>query len=132
MAIKIWAADKHFGAVVKALAGNQCEHCGVGDEKQLQCCHLIGRRSASTRWYLPNAVCMCSNCHREMGEHPKLFTQWIEERWPGRWQLCYDKHNAPGLPAKNTGAHRDRVSAHYREQLKRLTAEPDFEVQSWL
>lgn len=42
-----------------------CELCGYkGDIKEFDAHHIKKRGNLSTRWYLPNGVCLCKGCHR--------------------------------------------------------------------
>jgi hypothetical protein len=145
MGIKVTAADSAFSLAVRAAAAFECEHCGAelsipksapapfmpreGDKGE--CAHLIGRRTAQTRWDLANAVALCHNCHRLFTEEPKLFHDWIESEWTGRWEILYDKK--AGNTVSNDASTRTEVSAHYRNELNRLTgAGGIYRIISWI
>jgi len=68
--------DIVFSRLIRAMAGDQCEKCGRR-EGQLECAHIFGRRSKSTRWDLDNALCLCHSCHRHTTENPVLFFDWL-------------------------------------------------------
>ena len=71
--IKRDAADHYFSLCVRAKAGFKCEFCGKefpGPDQGLHCAHIVGRRNASTRWSLDNAVSLCYYHHRYFTENP--------------------------------------------------------------
>jgi len=135
MGIKISEADKQFSLAVRMSAKWKCEHCGLQggptlETKKMECCHLIGRRNASTRWDTFNAICMCTTCHRTFTEEPKLFADFITAYYgPKRWDILYEKKRAI---LKNNQATRKEVAAHYRAAVKRLAENEDYEVVSWI
>lgn len=134
MSIKITAADRNFSLAVRTQADWQCQHCGKqggphNDTAKMECAHLIGRRSAVTRWDMANAVCLCHTCHRDFTEQPKLFTDWVEaEQGKDHWQSLYIKHRTL---VKNTKGNRDLVSRHYLTELKAKAADPEHVIRSW-
>lgn len=69
--------DIVFSKLIRAMAGNKCEYCGKMDG-QIECAHIFGRRSKSTRWDITNAVSLCNFHHRHFTEHPVDFTRWLE------------------------------------------------------
>ena len=68
-----------------------CEACEYGHPKAPDCkgllswCHLKSRRFAILRHDPKNSVCMCAAHHRFFTDHPDLFRDFIEEKFPGRW-----------------------------------------------
>ncbi len=76
--------DILYSKIIRGLAGNRCEYCGTTDG-QIECAHIVGRRSKSTRWFLgdkdtaPNAVSLCHHHHRHFTENPLDFTAWLNE-----------------------------------------------------
>ena len=62
---------------------------------QLQWCHLKSRRYLVTRWDPLNAVCMCAACHRFFTDHPDHFRNFIEDKFPGRWDYLNAKFREP-------------------------------------
>ena len=49
-----------------------CERCRTGktDYKQLQCCHIFGRKRRLVRWDPDNALGMCPGCHMYLDSQP--------------------------------------------------------------
>jgi hypothetical protein len=57
----ITICDELWARIVKQKAGNQCEYCG--GYSFLQAHHIIPRTYWSTRYLIPNGVCLCSDHH---------------------------------------------------------------------
>lgn len=53
--------DKLWSKKVKELAGQQCEICH--ETKGLSAHHIQPRKIYSTRWFVPNGICLCKDCH---------------------------------------------------------------------
>lgn len=49
------------------------------------CAHLKSRRHKLIRFSPSNTVCLCNIHHRLFTENPDLWTSFIEEKLPGRW-----------------------------------------------
>jgi hypothetical protein len=125
--IKRTPADAAFSNVVR-MHVQRCERCYRSDGR-LECAHLVGRRVAVLRWDLLNAVCLCHNCHRYFTEEPKAFSDWIEQEFPGRWEVLEEKRRAL---VKNNKATRAEVAAHYRRELKRMEQDDCYYPESWI
>ncbi len=55
--------DSMWSFIVREKAQGRCEICGVVG-KVMNAHHIISRKCASTRWYIPNGICLCVSCHR--------------------------------------------------------------------
>jgi hypothetical protein len=53
--------DDAWSLLVKLKAGNKCEVCGK--RNNLNSHHVYSRSKKSTRWYVPNGICLCVGCH---------------------------------------------------------------------
>lgn len=53
--------------------------------RRFEWCHIKSSRHRTIRHSPLNAVCMCNTHHRLFTEHPDLWTAFIEEKFPGRW-----------------------------------------------
>ena len=95
----------------------------------MQCAHLIGRRTASTRYDTLNAVCLCAECHMKFGESPHEWVRWVESMWPGRWDILNEKRRHI---IKNNKATRDEVSQHYRDEYNRMRKTGKTDLVSWI
>lgn len=67
-----------------------CEHCLK--KNNLAGHHFIGRRTLSTKYYLPNIVVLCPSCHTissKFSAHltPKDFKEWFINKFPDRYKL---------------------------------------------
>lgn len=81
--------DALWSELVKIKAGYKCELCGA--KKNLQSHHIFGRRANSTRFYVPNGVCLCWRCHFvEAEQNSTKFGLWIVAK---RGQAWYDELN---------------------------------------
>jgi hypothetical protein len=88
--------DKLWSEKVKENADFECEICG--EKRYLNAHHYIGRRSISTRWWIPNGIALCPK-HHTLGmesahQHPEWFRSeilkikgvlWLKELTK-RWQ----------------------------------------------
>ena len=63
---KIDVNDTLFSKLVRH-GKKLCDRCGK--ERDLQCCHIIGRAHYATRFDLRNAVAMCAGCHDWFDSH---------------------------------------------------------------
>jgi len=136
VAIKRTAADAHFSSCIRHAAEWCCQHCGaVGSTPdgeagcKLEASHLLGRRSAVTRWDVLNCVSLCHTCHREFTENPSDFYKWVESMWPGRWDILNEKRRHI---IKNNKATRDEVSQHYRDEYNRMRKTGKTDLVSWI
>ncbi len=73
--------DDVFSKLVRLRTNYICEACGrhFPDGVGLECSHLFSRRHFSTRWHPLNAAAHCSSCHRQLGENPYRFGEWIRK-----------------------------------------------------
>lgn len=74
--------DDSWSLLVKLRAGMKCEVCGK--RTHLNSHHLFSRSKKSTRWYVPNGICLCVGHHvfsSKFSAHktPTEFTYWLEE-----------------------------------------------------
>jgi hypothetical protein len=136
MGIKITSADTHFSRCIRLRVDWTCEHCGAhgwspyGNEGvKLECCHIVGRREAVTRWDALNCISMCHMCHRQFTENPLEFADWIRSKWPDRWQILQEKRRHH---IKNNAATRQEVSAHYLNEYKRMERTGARDLVSWI
>lgn len=76
-------ADQAFSKYIRARDG-ECvadgEHAG-----NLQCAHIISRSYRSIRVNPDNAVCLCARHHLYFTHRPLEWHDWVEARFPGRW-----------------------------------------------
>lgn len=82
--------DDAWSLLVKLMAGSKCEYCGK--TSPLNSHHIYSRAKRSTRWHIPNGVCLCVGHHTfssQFSAHltPTEFTEWIIEE---RGQFWYD------------------------------------------
>jgi len=127
MAIKRDAADVAFSKVVRARDG-ECLYCGK--RETLECAHIYGRRAIVTRWDAMNAVTLCHHHHRYFTENPVAFHDWLIEELGGvHMVILRDKRN--GILKGNQETRR-AVAKHYREELRKLEADPDYRVISYI
>lgn len=127
MAIKRDAADIAFSKVVRARDG-QCLY--TGKRESLECAHIYGRRAIVTRWDLMNAVTLTHSAHRYFTENPVAFHEWlIEELGEVHMTILREKRN--GI-LKGTKEVRREVAKHYREELRKIEADPSYRVISYI
>lgn len=80
--------DNAWSLVVKLIAGEKCEVCGKTNA--LNSHHVYSRSKRSTRWHIPNGICLCAGCHvfsSTFSAHktPTEFTEWIKEYRGEQW-----------------------------------------------
>lgn len=132
MAIKRDAADNYFSLCVRAKANFSCEYCGKGfpgPDQGLHCAHIVGRRNASTRWALDNAVSLCYYHHRYFTENPLDFISWLGT-YLGEGhmvRLMEKKNEVYRVRAKD----RKDIAKHYRDQWKAHEQGLEPEFISW-
>jgi hypothetical protein len=127
MAIKRDAADIAFSKAVRARDG-QCLYCGK--QESLECAHIYGRRAVVTRWDTMNAVTLCHHHHRYFTENPLAFHDWLlEEVGEVHMTILREKRN--GI-LKGTKEVRREVAKHYREELRKIEADPSYTVISYI
>lgn len=77
--------------LVRKLQGS-CQVCGKTEYLQVH--HLIGRRTQSTKYYLPNLITLCPSHHTmssDFSAHmtPKDFRQWFKNKFPEEMKLVH-------------------------------------------
>lgn len=83
-------ADRLFSLEVRSIG--RCEAAGYRTHRCrgiLQCAHVVGRRYRSTRWWKPNAIALCAGGHFYWTERPEEWRDFIDSRWPGRYERCW-------------------------------------------
>lgn len=127
MKLKRTAADKWFSNCIRIAQNWTCEHCGRNYENNrqgLDCSHFYGRANYSVRFYPLNAFAHCMGCHRELGENPALFVEFVEKQ--------LGQHGAEIIRSMSTDTSIGRaarkadkdgsLSKHYREQFRIMEA----------
>ena len=77
--------DDLFAEVIRA--EGRCLAAGWGAfpcSERLQCAHIVSRKWLNTRWYLANAVCLCS-AHHAFFTHSELDWEIWRDQEIGRW-----------------------------------------------
>lgn len=73
--------DDAWSILVKLIAGYRCAKCG--SRKSLNSHHIYSRANMSTKWHIPNGICLCVKHHIgvEFSAHktPVDFTFWLVE-----------------------------------------------------
>ena len=126
MSIKRDQADIWFSKVVRA-RDQWCMSCGKTET--LQCMHIVGRRSKIVRWSLDNAVTGCAGCHRYYTENPLAFHDWLRSLL-GDGHLDLLREKARGI-LKTDLKIRAEIAKHYREEMKKIEADPGYVVISY-
>ena len=126
MAIKREACDVHFSKAVRHRDQHRCQYCfGEGTD----CAHIYGRAKKSVRWSMDNAVTLCRYHHQWFGSNPVAFTDWLTNTLgQGHMDLLRGKANAT---LKTNKALRLEISKHYREEMKKAEADPNYEIISY-
>src|ERR1700751_5540242 len=81
--------DKKVGALCRSKG--YCERCGNREQAQIQWCHVSSRQYLSTRWDPDNYLAMCASCHFWQHKNPTLWTEWFNEKFPGRMKRLHEK-----------------------------------------
>lgn len=76
-------ADAAFSKYIRNRDG-RCMSCGANSN--LQCAHIISRSYKSIRTDERNAIALCRSCHVRYTHRPLEWEEWIEKKYPGRWQ----------------------------------------------
>lgn len=130
--IKRDPADIYFSLCVRAKANFSCEFCGKqfpGPDQGLHCAHIVGRRNASTRWALDNAVSLCYYHHRYFTENPLDFIQWLSAYLgEGHMERLMEKKNEV---YRVRIAEKKLIAKHYREQWKEWGTGESIDFLSW-
>lgn len=76
---------------------------------RMEWAHLFSRRFLSIRWDPDNFILLCNTCHRAFTERPPDWTEFIETKFPGRWDVLRTKLNT----IVKTDVSRERWSRFY-------------------
>ncbi len=127
--IKRTAADAHFSNAVRSRDRWTCQRCRKNYEhatQGLDCAHIVGRRGASTRYDLQNALSLCFTCHRWFdGEILEAGDWFCKTFGDDRKHYLLERKN---WVVKNNDKLRNSVSAHYRQELKSLGDDPTYTI----
>ena len=130
--IKRTAADAHFSNAVRSRDRWTCQRCRKSYEHSTQgldCAHIVGRRGASTRYDLHNALSLCFTCHKwfdgEILEAGDWFCKTFGE---ARKDYLLERKN---WVVKNNDKLRNAVSAHYRQELQALKDDPLHKINNF-
>ena len=114
--------------MVRKKAGYVCEHCNKVDAR-MECAHIYGRAAKSVRWSLDNAVCLCHYCHMKFTANPLEFTAWLEETLgQGHMDMLREKWQ---ILMKTNKKLRLEIAKHYREELKKMDEDENYEPVSY-
>lgn len=106
-------ADALFSRFIRERDGF-CQACGTTSD--LQCAHIISRSYKSIRTHRLNAVALCRSCHVKFTHRPLEWQDFVDERWPGRWDML--REIALSYERVDWKGERDRLKA----ELERLEA----------
>ena len=123
--IKRWAADKWFSLCIRHKAEYTCESCGNG---ATDCAHIFGRADFTVRWCKLNALALCRHCHDRFGQHPLLFAELVDAKWPDRRTMLQVKRRGR---LKNNAETRKLISDHYRKQYRAMQSGESDDFESW-
>ena len=126
MAIKREACDAHFSLAVRTRDRFTCQYCG---KDGTDAAHIYGRRSKVVRWSMDNALCLCRYHHQYFESNPVAFTDFLLAHY-GEEHLDRLRVKAQGH-MKTTKALRLEISAHYRQELTRRSADPTYQIESY-
>lgn len=81
-------ADRLFSKHIRT-RDEFCQAAGIifDCHGNLQCAHIISRRYSTTRCDPSNAIALCASHHIYWTHRPLEWQDWIEARYPGRWDL---------------------------------------------
>ncbi len=130
--MKTSQADQWFSRCIRAQAKYTCERCGAVHDKSstgLHCSHIFSRRHRTIRWCKDNCQALCFSCHQWFGGNPVESGQWIRDIYgDGFVDLLIEKKNSKTKVPKSEEAD---IAKHYRNELKKLEQDPDYEFVSW-
>ena len=78
-------ADASFSKWIRARDGQCQAKDGRDCSGNLQCAHLISRSYKAIRTNPDNAVALCQGHHVFYTHRPLEWREWVEARFPGRW-----------------------------------------------
>ena len=76
--------DVAFSKYVRSRDG-ECLNCGSVD--YLQAAHIHSRSYHAIRVNETNCVALCRSCHLRFTHRPLEWHEWVEGRFPGRWDV---------------------------------------------
>ena len=119
MAIRRDALDDLFSRYIRLKADNHCEYCGEFRKIfELECSHFHSRRKWITRLDEENCVALCATCHRFLGEHPNIHSDFFRKR------LGSERFEQLNIRAqqvkKRLKWEYEELKAKYREKIKYL------------
>ena len=126
MAIKREACDAHFSLAVRTRDRFTCQYCG---KEGSDAAHIYSRRSKVVRWSMDNALCLCRYHHQWFESNPVAFTDFLIAHY-GEEHMDRLRVKAQGH-MKTTKALRLEISAHYRQELARVGADPTYQMKSY-
>ena len=126
MGVKRDQCDVWFSRAVRHRDKHLCQYCG---QEGTDCAHIFGRARKSVRWSMDNAICLCRYHHRWFGENPVAFTDWLTKHWgEGHMTILREKQAAI---LKTNKELRAEISKHYREEMKKAEADPQYKIISY-
>lgn len=118
MKAKLKKEDIVFSKLIRTRDGWRCRKCGVGkDQAQIQCAHIMGRRSTGLRWHPQNAVALCARCHMFFTSHPFEWVEWCNDKF-GEEKVTRLRQ-AASKPVKWTKAQKEDIYRHMRKEADR-------------
>ena len=132
--IKRNIADKHFSDCIRKAAEWKCQRCekDYTDRPQgLQCSHYISRGHWSVRYDPKNALSLCAYCHNYLEGFPTAHTNLWRDIHGGIYGRDETDASLNALLQREACKSRAQyarnnikaISAHYREESKRLDGE---------
>ena len=126
MAIKRDQADIWFSRAVRA-RDKYCQVCGTTEN--LQACHGYGRRLRILRWDMGNATTLCAAHHRYYTEQPIAWVEFLTNLY-GEAHMDILREKSRGILKTNKEV-RAEIAKHYREEVRKKEADPDYQIVSW-
>jgi hypothetical protein len=78
---------------------------------------------------MDNAVTLCRYHHQWFGSNPVAFTDWLTKIYgSGHMDILREKANAT---LKTNKLLRKEISDHYRTELRKAEADPDYDIVSY-
>lgn len=119
--IKVTQADKYFSKCVRTAVNWTCQRCHATHQENsqgLHNAHWHTRGNWGTRFDPDNCAALCYGCHQYIDSHPYEKTEFFEKRLgKGLAQIITEKANRPAYGVKKQ---LKDITAHYREELKRI------------
>lgn len=82
-------ADRLCRLIVFERDEHRCQRCGATEDGpwSLQWAHILTRGELSIRWNPLNSMVLCAKDHMAFTHRPEAWHDWIDERFPARWEL---------------------------------------------